>query len=483
MADFFNHTGGWRPAASGATFQRLCPADIRTAVGDFADSAPEDVDRAVDIARSAQPEWGRRSPIERGAVLAASADLLRDRAEAIGADLSREVGKPRPEAIGEVRRAADVFDHVASLGRRPTGYTFASSAAGAELSTVSRPLGVVAAITPFNFPAFVAAFKIAAGLMAGNAVIWKPSPLTPLTGVGVVQALLDAGLPEGVLGYLTGVQAELGERLVAHPGVDAISFTGSTAIGRQVEVAAAHHGKPCQAEKGGHNPLVVFADADLERAAVAIVDGAFGGTGQKCTSTAKVLVEASVADELTEMVVQRASRVVTGPPDADGTTMGPLVSADARDRVRAAITRAVADGAEIAIGGGVPAGDAVANGHYLEPTVLTGVTPGMAIATEEVFGPTVAIVAVESRSEALDLANGTEYGLSAGIYTHSPAWIRRFTTTVRAGMLNINLPTTGVEPHAPFGGLKDSGSGPRELGPEALAFYTEQSTVALYPGE
>jgi aldehyde dehydrogenase (NAD+) len=362
---------------------------------------------------------------------------------------------------------------MASLGKRPTGSTFASSQDGAELSTVNRPLGVVAAITPFNFPAFVAAFKVAAGLMAGDAVIWKPSPLTPLTGIGIVQALLDAGLPESVLGYLTGVRAELGERLVAHPDVAAVSFTGSTAVGRQVEMAAARLGKPCQAEKGGHNPLIVFSDADLERAASAVL---------KCTSTAKVLVEASVADELTAMVVELASRVVTGPPDREGTTMGPLVSAGARDRVRAAIDRAVADGAKIAIGGGAPAGEAFAHGHYLEPTVLTGITPGMAIATEEVFGPTVAIVPVESREKALELANDSGYGLSAGIFTGSLAWARRFTSSVRAGTLNVNLPTTGVEPHAPFGGLKDSGSGPRELGPEALDFYTEQSTVALFPG-
>ncbi len=199
-------------------------------------------------------------------------------------------------------------------------------------------------------------------------------------------------------------------------------------------------------EKGGHNPLVVLADADLDRAAAAVVDGAFGGTGQKCTSTAKVLVEASVADELTSLVLRRTSEIVTGPPDAPETTMGPLVSAQARDSVRAAIERAVAGGAEVAAGGGIPAGDAFAHGYYLQPTVLTGVTPDMPIATEEVFGPTVAIVPVQSREQALTLATGTGYGLSAGIYTASLAWARRFTATVRAGMLNVTCPPPASNP-------------------------------------
>lgn len=474
---YSNYVGEWTAAASGATFQRHCPSEPGSVVGEFADSATADVDRAVEVAAGAQPEWGRRSLLARGAVLAATADLLRVRYGDIGRELATEEGKPLAEGAGEVRRAADVFDYVAGVASRPTGEIFAAPAPDVSVSTTSRPLGVVAAITPFNFPAFVSSFKVAAGLLAGNAVVWKPSPLTPLTGIRMVEALLEAGLPSGVLNYLTGPRAELGERLVTHPGVFAVSFTGSTTVGRTVEIEAARHGKRCQAEKGGHNPLAVLSDADLERAADAVVYGAFGGTGQKCTSTAKVLVEESVADELTTLVEERARRLVIGHSLDEDTQVGPMVSASARDQVADAVSRAVRDGAKMLVGGDLP--DGLGDGHFFAPTVLADVTAEMAIATEEVFGPTVAIVRVPDRETALKLANGTEFGLSASVFTRSLEWERRFVNEVRAGLMNVNLPTTGVEPHAPFGGVKESGSGPRELGPKALDFYLENSTVAV----
>lgn len=480
---YHNYIGAWRAARSGRTYQREDPSDYRSLLGAFADSSSADVDHAVAVAQENQPTWAATSAIARGRVLAAAADQLRARSEEIGAGLAREAGKTIAEATGEVARAADVFDYVAALGSRPDGSTFASAHAGAQISTVSRPLGVVAAITPFNFPAFVASFKVAAAIMAGNALIWKPSPLTPLTGIHVCETLLDAGLPSGVLNYVTGESTELGERLLTHPAVAAISFTGSTAVGRRVEVVAAQHGKRVQAEKGGQNPLLVYADGDLARAADAVVTGAFGGAGQKCTSTGRVIVEEQVADELTELVVARTQQLVLGSANQQEAGVGPLVSASALDRVAASAAQAVSEGATLLLGGGPPDDPALAHGYYFRPTVITDVTSEMGAAREEIFGPTVAIMRAAGRAEAITMANSTGYGLSAGVYTSSLAWAQRFVREVRAGTLNVNMPTTGVEPQAPFGGVKDSGSGPRELGPDALAFYLEQSTVTLNPGD
>lgn len=471
-----NFVGDWVTAKSGRTFDRENPADITEIVATFPESNGEDVDVAAQVAVRASSTWRMTTPHERKVVLECTATLLRERSDAIGDALVAEEGKTVAEGRGEVLRAADVFAYFASLASAEQGRLFGSSTSRARLETRRRPLGVVAAITPFNFPAFVSSFKIAGALMAGNSVIWKPSPMTPMTGALIVQALLDAKLPPGAIGYLTGTSAELGEALVAHPDIDAVSFTGSTHVGRLVEVAAARHEKRCQVEKGGNNPLIVTADADLEAAAKAVIEGAFGGTGQKCTATSRLIVDRRISDELIDAICDRARDLAIGRGDDPTVFMGPLVSNGAQRSYREAIDKAAREGATI-VSGGYAKGD-LSHGYFVEPTIVRDVDSKSPLVCDEVFGPMVVVLPYHEIDEAIRLANATPFGLSAGIYSRAIAAVEMFNNRVEAGMLNVNLPTTGVEPHVPFGGLKASGSGPKELGQDALTFYSKEITIA-----
>lgn len=477
--DGCNFIDGWVGAESKLTFQRENPAAASTIVATFPESDRRDVDAAVRAVTSSRSGWGAMSLHERKPILDKAAALLVERAESIGRALVAEEGKTLAEAVGEVHRAAEVFTYFASFATSQQGQVFGSARRGVRLETRHRPLGIVAAITPFNFPAFVSSFKIAGALMAGNAVVWKPSPLTPMTGAHLVTALLDAGLPPNAIAYLNGGSAELGEALVEHPEIAAVSFTGSTQVGHLVELAAVRHGKRFQVEKGGSNPLIVTEDADLDAAADAIIDGAFGGSGQKCTATSRLIVSRRIADALVDAVCDRARSLVIGRGDEAQTFMGPLVSAPARAAFEQAVDRAEAEGATI-VRGGQPSVD-LAQGHFVQPSVIREAGPGAAIFRDEVFGPTVAVVAYDSLEEAFSLANATSFGLSAGIYTRSLATAAAFGDQVVAGVLNVNLPTTGLEPQVPFGGLKSSGSGPKELGPTALTFFSTETVIATHP--
>ncbi|KAA0114666.1 aldehyde dehydrogenase [Mycolicibacterium sp. P9-22] len=475
-----NYVGSWSGSAEGRTYRREVPSATAELVGVFAESTPSDIEHAVELATAAQPDWARRTAIARADVLSTAADLIRQRAAEIGRALSWEEGKPLREAVAEVHRGAAALAYCANYAYQSTGVTFASATPGVVKHQRLAPLGVVSIITPYNFPAFVALCKTGAALMAGNTILWKPSPLTPLTGIHLVRAFVDAGLPAGVLSYLTGTSTELGQGLVTHPGIDAVSFTGSTQVGKKIAASAVAHDKRAQAEMGGQNPALVFSDADLDHAAACIVDGAFGGTGQRCTSTARVLVERDVADELTAQIVQRAQELRIGRSLDEHTQIGPMVSEPARAKVAAAVEVARHEGAKVLTGGDTPFGGLFEDGYYYPPTVLSTVTTDMTIAREEVFGPTLAIIEVADRDEAIALANATEYGLSASVHTRSLKWAERFAHGVTAGSLNVNLPTSGIEAHVAFGGLKDSGSGPPELGPDAMRFFSNQVTVSTF---
>lgn len=478
--DGMNFSDGWRDSRSGARYDREDPAHTATVVASFPESDAEDVDHAVRAVADAPTTWGRLGAHERRGVLDRAAGLLRERASAIGDDLSAEEGKPVAEARGEVLRAADVFAYVASSADRECGQVFGSQRPGVTLMTQQRPLGVVAAITPFNFPAFVSSGKIAAALMAGDGVVWKPSPLTPMTGAHVVTALLDAGLPNDVLAYLTGTSAGLGEYLVSHPGIDAVTFTGSSRVGALVEVAAARGAKRAQVEKGGNNPLVAAADADVERVVTAVLEGAFGGTGQKCTATGRLVVARALHDDVVDALRAGALDVVVGPGSDPDTRMGPIVSLPAQQSYERSLAAAEAAGADVFRGGRLP--DDPSGGYFVRPAIVTGVDPGDDIARDEVFGPCVTVLPFDDFEDAITIANGTPYGLSAALFSDSLHTTEAFLASVRAGTLAVNVPTTGVEAHVPFGGLKDSGSGPREWGPDALSFYSAESTVAVAAG-
>jgi acyl-CoA reductase-like NAD-dependent aldehyde dehydrogenase len=467
----------WLHASDGAGFARCNPARASDVTGRYAEAGAADVDAAVRAGREAQAGWDRRGPIERGRVLAAAADGLRARADEIGAVLTREEGKPLAEARGEVLRAADVFDYFAGEASRPTGIVLPSYRPATSIRTTRYPVGVVGIITPFNFPAFIPALKLGPALLAGNSVLWKPAPATPGTGMLVVDVLTEAGLPPGILSYLTGSTGELGQTLVAHPGVDAISFTGSTPVGRAIGQAAAARHARVQQEMGGKNSFVVLADADLDRAIAMAAESAFGGSGQKCTSAGRILVERSVAGDVIDGLVQRARELRVGDGAVAGTEIGPLVDGGAQRRVSGLVEDALAAGARLASERREEAG--WGDGHFVAPAVLTDVVPGMRVFEEETFGPVAAVTVVDDLDEAIALTLGTDYGLCAAVHTTDLAAATRFADEVRVGVVNVNQTTSGVEPHAPFGGVGHSGSPHRELGPQALDFYTLEQTQVI----
>jgi acyl-CoA reductase-like NAD-dependent aldehyde dehydrogenase len=333
-------------------------------------------------------------------------------------------------------------------------------------------------ITPWNFPLNLASRKIGPALAAGNAVVFKPSPMTPLMGDRLAAAFIDAGLPPGVLNVVHGFGA--GAHLVADERVGAITFTGSNATGRKIH-AAVGVGRRVQLELGGKNPVVVLADADLDAAAAVVARSSFSLTGQACTGAGRIIVDRSVHDELVAKVVALAERYVVGPGDRDGVTMGPLVDANAVDAMEAAVARAIADGAQVVTGGSRPDGDDLAHGCFFAPTVLVGVRRGTALSQEEVFGPVIGIEAVDGFDEALASANDVRYGLSAAICTTDLRAAQRFAAEVEAGMVRINRPTVGAAFNAPFGGVKQSGTGTHkeQLGPTVMDFYTVSRTVWL----
>jgi len=344
---------------------------------------------------------------------------------------------------------------------------------------VHEPLGVVLAITPWNDPLLTPARKLAPALIAGNAVVLKPASHTPLIALELARALHDAGLPAGVLNTVTGSGAAIGDALVDHPALRAVSFTGSNEVGAQLRASLAGTDVRLLAELGGKNAAIVLADADLDKAADTIAAAAFAQAGQRCTATSRVIAERAIVPELVQRLKARAEAHVLGSGLDGTTTMGPLVAGSQRDDVLGFVRRAVADGAQLATGGARPGGEARAYGCWVTPAVLTDVDPASEIWTEEVFGPVVAVVPADGLDEALALVDGSRYGLAAAIYTNDAAAIRRFVAEVRTGQVSVNLPTSGWDVHMPFGGWKASGSGHKEQGAEGLDFYRQTKTVAI----
>ncbi|MGH8794427.1 MAG: aldehyde dehydrogenase family protein, partial [Stackebrandtia sp.] len=425
-------------------------------------------------------------------VLRAAADALRDAGERIAWAITAEEGKTIGEARGEVDRAAATLHYQAGRILQPEGATYAAGVSGAEVRTVREPLGAVAVITPWNFPTATPLWKIAPALAHGNAVVWKPAEQTPTAAVATVEALTAGGLPPGVLNLLVG-DARTGAALVDHPGVAAISFTGSTSTGQRVIAAAAPRRVPVQAEMGGHNPAIVFDDADLDSAADHLVAGAMLSTGQKCTATRRIAVARSVYDAVVERLVRRIEALIVGDGAEAGVDLGPLVSAEALADVMSAVDEAREAGFAVLAGGRRLDDDRLDGGHYVAPTLLAA-TPGLAASpespraprvwAEEVFGPVAVIAAVEDDDHAFAVANATSYGLSAAVHTSSLARTRQAISRLNAGMICVNGPTTGAELHAPFGGVgRSSAPGPREQGDAAREFYTRTKTVTVHdPG-
>jgi alpha-ketoglutaric semialdehyde dehydrogenase len=473
-----NYVGGaWVAAASGETYTKVNPMRPTETVGEFSSSDEADAAAAVAAAESAFADWAALPMARRAGYLNAAAGVLEGRAEQIANDMSTEMGKPVREARGEAARAAQILRFAASEAFRSVGEHFEQALSGAQVSTRRRPVGVVALITPWNFPIAIPVWKLAPAVVYGNTVVLKLAFEAPQTGLHVAEAFAEAELPAGVLNVVTGRGSTVGAALVHDTRVRAISFTGSVATGHWVRDEATKTGKRVQLELGGHNPLIVLADADLDRAVEATYAGAFWSAGQKCTATRRIYVESPVYDAFKTALLARIERGKVGDPLDPEVEVGPIVSETQFDDVLAAIERGRNEGGTVLAGGG--RGDE--NGFLIQPTLFEGVRDDAYLSCEEVFGPVASLYRVESYDEAMRRANATDFGLSAAIFTSSLPFATRFQAEAQAGLLHVNSQTAGAEVHVPFGGIKSSGFGPHEQGRAAMEFYTETVTVYVDP--
>jgi len=469
--------GAWRPAASGRTFERRNPADSGDLIGTFPASGPEDASAAIEVLRKAAPKWAKSSPEQRMQVLEKTADLMLARADELARELTREEGKTLAEAANEVKRTAANFRLYAGEALRIRGETFPAESGQIVLS-MRRPVGIVAAITPWNFPISIPARKIGPALAAGNVVLFKPAGLTPLMGQRLVELLLEAGLPPEAIALVQGSGAAVGDTIVA--GADAITFTGSYPTGRGIYMQAGPE-RRTQLEMGGKNPCIVLEDADPEVAANVIVRGAFGLSGQACTGTSRVLAVGAVYDAVLERVVAKAEAVAVGNGLHQGVTMGPVASETQLDTVLRYIDIGIAEGATLAAGGGRLCGNGHDAGWFVRPTVFADVPPGARIQREEIFGPVVGLQRVGNLDEAIAAANDVEYGLAASVVTRDLGRVIDFAERIDAGVVKVNSPTTGVALTAPFGGVKHSSNQTykEQAGHGVMDFYTTTKTVYL----
>ncbi len=475
---FLNRIGAaWVPGRT--RFENRNPADSRELVGLFSRGSAEDVSSAVEAAREAFPAWAATPAPQRGALLLRAAEILESRFELVAAEMTREEGKTLAEAKGEVRRSINILRYFAGEGARMPGILAPSERDRVFSFAVRKPLGVVALVTPWNFPSAIPAWKLAPALVAGNTVVLKPATAAPLSSWRIVQALIEAGAPQGVVNFVAGPGAELGAALVSAPGVRAMSFTGSCGVGEALYEQAAARRLRIQLEMGGKNPTVVLADADLERAVENTVNGAFASTGQKCTATSRVIVEEGIHSRFVDALVARTKAIRVGNGMDPSVDMGPLVDQAQLDSVMRYIGIGRHEGARLLTGGKRLAHGDFEHGCFVEPTIFTDVTEQMTVAQEEIFGPVLVVMRARDCADAIRLANSTAFGLSASVQTQDLSRVFEFVNGIEAGLVTVNLPSAGVEYQLPFGGTKDSSFGPKEQGPNALDFYTDWRTVYL----
>jgi len=480
-----NFIGGeWVASESARTTPNLNPADTREVLGQVPLSTAEDARRAVAAARAAWPAWRSTPAPRRGAILFKAMAIMDAEKEQLARLLTREEGKTVKESLGEIQRTINILEYIAAEGRRIGGQTVPSELPSNFCYTVRQPLGVVVCVTPWNFPVAIPVWKMAPALVSGNTVVFKPATLTPETASAVVSIFERAGVPRGALNMVLGSGGTVGNALVDHDDVRAISFTGSNDVGAEIYSRGAHRMARVQCEMGGKNPVVVLSDADLELAVESSAQGAFGSTGQRCTATSRVVVEEGIADAFVERLVARAKRVRVGSGLDAATEMGPAVDRSQLETDLKYIAIGQEEGARLCGGGRKLEEGALAHGHFVEPAVFDHVSPTMRIAQEEIFGPVVSVIRVKGFEEALAAANQVRYGLSASIFTRDASSVFRFVDDIEAGIVHINSGTPGGEAQLPFGGTKATGVGPREQGPTALEFFTEVKTVYVdYTGQ
>jgi len=469
--------GEWVESRSGQTFENRNPADNRELVGIFQRSNKADVDDAVEAAQRAFAKWRLVPAPRRAEMIFRAAEILMERKEDCSRDMTREMGKVLKETRGDVQEAIDAAYYNAGEGRRLFGPTVPSELPNKFAMAVRQPVGVCGMITPWNFPMAIASWKLLPALVCGNTCVIKPAQDTPLSTFNLVSALTDAGIPKGVLNIVTGFGPEAGAPLTEHPAVRAISFTGSSSVGRIIGTTAAKSFKHCSLELGGKNPMIVLDDANLDLAIEGGLWGAFGTTGQRCTATSRIIVQKGVYREFVDRFVARARKLKIGNGLDETVEMGPAVNEGQLNTDLKYIEIAKAEGAKLVTGGNrVDQGD-LKHGWFIEPTVFTDVDPKMRIAQEEVFGPVVAVIPCNDLEDAIAIANNIEYGLSSSLYTKD---VNKAFSAIRdldAGITYINAPTIGAEVHLPFGGVKATGNGHREGGIGAVDFYTEWKAV------
>ncbi|WP_030261309.1 aldehyde dehydrogenase family protein [Streptomyces violens] len=470
--------GRWSPAESGQTRTNINPADLSDHLGEFAESGGVDVDRAADAAAAALPAWRAMGPIRRAAILAEAGRLLTERAEEFAHAITREQGKLLREARGEVARSRAVLDFTVGQARLLGGVTAPAEEDRTFAYTFRRPIGVVGLVSPWNFPLAIPMWKVAPALLSGCTAVFKPSPLTPLTAALLTEVFHEAGLPDGVLNLVQGDVAA-GEALVANPSVAGISFTGSLPVGTAIHTGGAHRLLRTQLELGGKNAVIVLDDADLDGAVEAVVHGAFGQAGQRCSATSRAVVDVRVRDAFLDKLVARVAGMKVGPGDDPASQICPVVNTARLDAALAAVAGAQRDGGKVLCGGGRATGDGLPDGCYVQPTVIRDVPWDSELAQEEVFGPVLAVVDADGFDDAMRISNSVKYGMSGTIFTASQSRAFEAIERFEAGMLHVNRPGVGAYAHLPHVGAKASQYGPPECSPQVWDFYTEWHSACI----
>jgi aldehyde dehydrogenase (NAD+) len=465
--------GSWVEPTTGAYFDNINPADSSDIIGRFPLSARADVDKAVASAQRGFERWRRTPAPARGDVIRRAGDILVRRKDEIADLMTREMGKPLTETRGDVQEGIDTAYYAATEGRRLFGHTVPSELRDKWAMSFRRPIGVAGIITPFNFPLAIPTWKMFPALLCGNAVVFKPAEDVPHTGTVFVEVLLEAGLPPEVIQLVHGTGEAVGAAIVGHPGVSLVSFTGSTETGRLVGETCGRLHKRLSLEMGGKNAMIVLDDANVELALEGVLWGAFGTTGQRCTATSRLILQSGVHDDFLSRLVQRARALTLGDGRRDGTDVGPLVNEAAVKKVERYVDIGVAEGADLLMGGRRATGKGLEKGYFFEPTIFARVEQGMRIEQEEIFGPVLSVLRVETPDEGFRINNGVKYGLSSSLYTRDVSVAFRALSELDNGITYINAPTIGAEAHLPFGGVKQTGNGHREGGWEVYEFYSE----------
>lgn len=476
--------GKWVDAKSGKTFENRNPANWDEVLSIFPLSGKEDVDAAVASARKAFESWRLVPAPARGDILRKVGDLMTARKDDLAKTMTREMGKVLLETKGDVQEGIDTAYYAATEGRRLFGHTVPSELPNKFNMAIRVPIGVAGIITPWNFPMAIPTWKMFPALVCGNTIVFKPASDTPETATRLVEILLEAGVPEGVVNIVHGGGSQVGMAIVEHSDIDLVSFTGSSGVGKKISEVAAKTLKRVSLELGGKNAQIVMDDARLDLALEGVLWGAFGTTGQRCTATSRLIVHEKVYDKFMSMLVDRTKKLRLGDGLLDTTDVGPLVNQNQVETVDSYVKIGTGEGAQVLAGGKKASGNGLSKGWFYEPTILGGVTPTMRVATEEIFGPVLSVLKVKSITEAIQVANGTKYGLSSSVYTQDINNAYQAIRDIKAGITYINAPTIGAEAHMPFGGVKETGNGHREGGWTVYEFFSEWKTVYVdYSGK